>query len=55
MNGKTNMQYLMQRAGLLAFSLALVSLTGCTTGDPSVTLSTLASDLARQLAAWWLL
>ena len=55
MNEKTNMQYQMQRAGLLAFSFALVSLAGCTTGDPSMTLSTLALDLARQVATWWLL
>ena len=55
MNEKTHMQYLTQRAGLLAFSLVLVSLAGCTTGDPSMTLSTLASDLARQLATLWLL
>ena len=55
MNERTNKQYVMQRAGLLALSLALVLSTGCTTGDPSITLSTLASDLARQLATWWLL
>lgn len=55
MNERTNMQYLMQRAGLLASSLALVLLAGCTSGDPSITLSTLASDLGRQLATWWLL
>lgn len=41
--------------GAIGSALVLLVAPGCTTGDPSNTLPTLAADLARQLATWWFL
>ena len=43
------------RFALMSFTLALLLNTGCASGNASETLSTPASDLARQLVTYWLL
>ncbi len=43
------------RFALVGLTLALLANTGCTSSDASEMLTALATDLARQLATFWLL
>jgi len=54
-NARASKRNIAPRFGLIGLTIALLIAPGCTTSDPSITLPTLAAELARQLVTWWLL
>ncbi|UCE58266.1 MAG: hypothetical protein JSU63_12575 [Phycisphaerales bacterium] len=55
MNERKGLRRNALRLWLIGFALAMLIAPGCISDDPSVALSNLASDLARQIVTWWLL